>query len=290
MVRPRHVVTALTCFLALTGCKTSTATSADAAQNDGRSMLWDDKPLTAQWRSWTPSDAPSTPPALADGATAFDFWQVTDEPFREDAWAALFGVLTEARTIAPDDAADTFRMLMTVLEPENPEGIAHLDATFFAARPGQPMFEGVAWRMWRELPSGATPGVTVWLRRASGGAELPTEATLWLYGGFEETRSLTLRVSADAWLAADGIVTHATTAVEGGEPRLMHDILQMRFWKPVVGSAYLDTAIRRRESPTQTPPQQPVALGLALGDRDIEQVFSDSVFAPRFTLFPTKQP
>lgn len=286
MLRALYILSALL----LTACATTGASGTSTADGPSRAMLGlDDEPLTAQWREWTPVATLSTPD-LNGAATAFDYWQVTDEAFIEEAWAAIFGVLHEARAVAPRAMNDTFRMLMTVLEPQNPEGTAHLDATFFASQRGaQPAFEGVAWRLWRELPSGATPGVTVWLQRQPGGSDQSTAANVWLYGGFAETDSLTVTLAEDGWKLSNGLVARGMTPTEHGEPALLHDILRSTFWRPVTGPAYIETTLARREEAAQTPQQQPIALGLVLGARDIDQVFNDSVFVPRFTLFPTKQ-
>lgn len=280
----------LTLILLFSACKTTAPSVADGPQ---RQMLGlGDEPLAADWLEWTPQQQTSTPTSLADDATAFDYWQITDEAKREEAWAAIFGLLGEVRRVAPREYDTTFRMLMTVLEPGTDEGAQHLDATFFAARPGtSSMFEGVGWRLWRELPSGATPGVTVWLRRYEASAERPTEAFVWFYGGFDEAKSLTLRFDGTngwAMTVGDGIITTPSTAMKG-ESRLLEGIIVGTFWQPIIGSQYLETDVERRERTTPTPAQQPTALGLPLGDRDIDQVFSDSVFAPRLTLFPAKQ-
>lgn len=279
----------LLAFIVLFGaCKTTAPSTGEGTDR----RLFGDDPLQADWQEWTPQDARSTPAQLADVATAFDYWQVTDETQLEEAWAAIYGVLTEVRRVAPREYDPTFRMLMTVLEPQMNEEKAHLDTTFFAARPGTSrMFEGVSWRLWRELPSGATPGVTVWMRRQEAGSERPREIFVWFYSGFEEAESLTLHLDGTrdwAMTVQGGIVTAAKTPMQG-EARLLSGILLQTFWQPVIGSSYLETPIQKREPTIDTPPQQPVALGLALGDRDIDQVFTDSVFAPRLTLFPTKQ-
>ena len=268
------------------------ASSRGGAANSGpqRALLGSaDDPLQADWQNWTPQNVRSTPPTLDGTATAFDYWQVTDLAQHEAAWAAIFGLLGEVRRTAPREYESTLRMLMTVLEPD-PKAPAQLDATFFAARPGSAIeFEGVGWRLWRELPSGAAPSVTVFLRRDPRGADTPDQAMVWLFGGFDEAPSLTVRLDGvNAWRTtlADGIADHADTPIDA-ESALLEAILRDTFWSPVVGPSYIETPIERRQTLQQTPPQQPRALGLMLGDRDIDQVFTNSVFAPRMTLFPT---
>lgn len=278
----------LLCVLCLTACK---STPQPRGEGTDRTLFGDD-PLTADWQEWTPQQTASTPQQLTEKSTAFDYWQVIDERQREEAWAAIFGVLSEVRQVAPRQYDTTFRMLMTVLEPGGVDGVEQLDATFFAARPGTaPMFEGVGWRLWRELPSGATPSVTVWMRRYEADPEYPAEAYIWFYGGFEESESMTLHLDGSqnwAMRVARGIGTSPTTPIEG-ESQLLRGILIATFWEPIIGPQYLETAMAKREETVATPGQQPTAMGLALGDRDIDQVFSDSVFAPRLTLFPAKQ-
>ena len=243
------------------------------------------------WRDWTPqAQTQSSPQSFDAQATAFDYWQVTDEGQREAAWAAIFGVLSEVRQNAPADYEPTLRMLMTVLEPE-PEGApVRLDATFVAARPGSKApFEGVGWRLWRELPSGAAPSVTILLSRSAVGPREPDTAVVWLFGGYEEARSLSVQLDGrSGWVMklGDGIGVDTTTELSG-EGALLSQILRTTFWDPVVSNAYLETSLERRETPEPTPPQHPTALGLSLGDRDIDQVFTESVFAPRLTIYPS---
>jgi len=278
----------LCCIFALTACKNQPPTRGEGTER----QLFGDDPLAADWQEWTPRDTSSTPGTLSDHSTAFDYWQVTDNGHREEAWAAIYGVLSEVRRVAPKDYDTTFRMLMTVLEPAEADGSQQLDATFFAARPGTaPMFEGVGWRLWRKLPSGATPSVTVWMRRYEADPEYPAEAYIWFYGGFEESKSMTLHLDGSqnwAMRVSSGIGTGPETPI-AGESQLLRGILIATFWEPIIGPQYLETTIEKREKTLETPTQQPTAMGLPLGDRDIDQVFTDSVFAPRLTLFPAKQ-
>lgn len=289
-VRAMRRTSLIVLFVLFAACRTAPTTTSESSR---QMMGLDEEPLAADWLEWTPRSGPSTPTQLATASTAFDFWQVTDVEQRESAWAAIFGLLSEVRRVAPREYESTLRMLMTVLEPQMGDGEQHLDATFFAGKPGgAAMFEGVGWRLWRELSSGATPGVTVWMRRYEASPDKPIEAFVWIYGGFEQTKSLTLRLDGtNGWAMSlnSGIGTVAETPISG-EAQLVHAILLETFWLPVVGPQYLETAIEKREPAIETPPQQPVALGLPLGDRDIDQVFTDSVFTPRLTVLPTKRP
>lgn len=252
-------------------------------------MGLDEEQLTDVWKDWTPNEE-SAMPDLSASATAFDYWQVTDEEYLETVWAAFFALLSEARSmVSPADYDPTFRMLMTVLEPEIAAGPRRLDITFIAAKSGsEVLWEGVAFRLWRELPSGATPAVSILLRRSEGGAESPDEALVWFHSGYDEASSMSMRLAHERgnWemFSGPGIATTAGTAMDG-EADALGAVLLQSFWAPIVGSAYLETPIEVREKREPTPAPLPVAAGLELGDRDIEQVFSDSVFAPRLTTF-----
>ena len=248
----------------------------------------DEAPLTDVWRDWQPAIGPSTPVEFAAQASAFDYWQITDEAYLEEAWTAMFAMLTEFRAQSRGSYDETFRTLMTVLEGD--EGSRRFDVTFVVSRPGaEPMWEGLVARVYRELPDGGAPGVSVLLRRPEGAGDEPAAMTLWLFSGFSEAPSLTValdRAGAN-WSArvAPGITLRTPEALADDET-LVATVLQETFWRRLVGRNYMESDISRRDAIEPTPGPQPVAAGLELGDRDIEQVFSDSVFAPRLTDFP----
>lgn len=250
----------------------------------------DDRPLTAVWSQWTAADGPSTPFALPATASAFDYWQVTDQDFIDDAWGAIFAVVGQIRSLAPPQYSETFRTLMTVLEES--EGPRRLDLTFATSRPSTGrMWEGIIVRVYRELPSGAAPGVAVLLRRWEGGAAEPESVSVWFYSGFVEAPSLsaTFEPTGNTWSTrlGPGVTLERGELIEH-DSKVLATVLTQTFWQPFAGTAYMETKLARRDAPIPTPPAQPVAGGLELGDRDIDQVFSDSVFAPRLTIFPSK--
>lgn len=267
-----------------------------ARRGDGapqRSLIGlDDEPLTDVWKEWTPAGGPSTP-RFDVAPTAFDYWQITDAGYIDVAWAALFSMLSEARTQTPGEYGETFRTLMTVLEEDMAEGERRLDVTFLVSDPAAPsQWEGLAVRFWREFPSGAAPSVSLLLRRPEGGPETPTEIAIWFFSGFEEAASMTMKLEqADGWRAhaADGIVWTTPRGLDG-EPDTVAAVAVQTFWTSFTGKAYVENPFDRREEPTPTPTPQPTALGLQVGDRQIEQVFTGSVFAPRLTNFPPRQP
>lgn len=279
-------------LVAFAGCTTSEGTRrADEAPQ--RSLMGlDDEPLTDIWKDWTPATGPSTP-TFAIRPTAFDYWQITDAEYIDVAWASLFSLLSEARTQAPGRYDETFRTLMTVLEEEMAEGERRLDFTFLVSSPTAPtQWEGLAVRFWREFPSGATPSVSLLMRRPERGAETPDEISVWFFSGFEEADSMTMKLSHDGgWraTAADGIVWETTRDLDG-EPDTVATVAVHTFWTGFTDKAYVENPFERREEAKPTPESQPMALGLEIGDRQIEQVFTGSVFAPRLTTFPAKSP
>jgi hypothetical protein len=84
---------------------------------------------------------------------------------------------------------------------------------------------------------------------------------------------------------SEGIVSDARRDLDG-EPAAVVAVALTTFWAPFIGPAYVESPFERREKPSETAGPQPVALGLEVDDRQIEQVFTDSVFAPRLTDFP----
>lgn len=250
----------------------------------------DDEPLTDEWKDWTPTGTPATPRQIAQSATAFDYWQITDPAYEEQAWSALFAILGEVRSEAPADYNKTFRMIMTVLEPGASEGLRFVDVTFLVSKvDADTSWEGLAVRIWRELPSGATPAVSVLLRRSPRSPDIPSDLFLWVHSDFAETPSYTLRmrVASGQWTQvwAKGISMTPTEQFEG-EGKVLSAIMEQTFWAPFTGSAYLETPVSYRDEANAEQTRLPIALGATLGDRDIDQVFSDSVFAPRLTQFP----
>lgn len=273
----------------LTGTACRTGKPAPTPSDDDRELMGlADRPLTAMWESWTPSDQMSTPPALTTTAAAFDYWQISDEAVIDEAWIAISAVVSNVRNDTAPLYDDTFRTLMTVLE-EN-EGPRRLDVTFVvsqrdAARP----WEGILVRVYREMPDGASPGVSLLLRRRAGGPDAPRDARVWFFSGFEEAPSVSLSLARrdDQWLAhiSEGVVLEASQRVNL-DASVVAAVLTQTFWTPYTGNAYLEFNAARQTEHLATPATHPLSAGIPLGDRDIEQVFSDSVFAPRLTGFP----
>ncbi len=290
--RPLFVALLLSALSVGVGCS-SAPKSSDPVVNEGGTLIGlDDDRLTAIWENWTPSEGPSTP-SYSSRATAFDYWQITDADYIDTAWAAVFAVVQFARNETDPAFEDTYRTLMTVLEDDT-EGERRFDLTFVAAAPGSnTSWEGVIARVYREKANGAAPGIAVELRRPEGGAQTPTSANVWFFSSYAEARSVTLDVdkAAGGWdgTFAEGIVREGTRPLDA-DPAIVAVVLQQVFWTPFVASSYMDTTVERRDVPLPTPRPHPVAAGLELGDRDIDQVYSDTVFPPRLTAFPVAVP
>ncbi|MFU8803425.1 MAG: hypothetical protein ACNA8W_06425 [Bradymonadaceae bacterium] len=253
-------------------------------------MGLDDGPPIDVWRDWTPkSEVHSVPAALGDEATAFDFWRIDDDAFREQAWGAIFTTLGILRQEArgDDTIEEAATLLMASIDPS--DSTVELDATFVhgqgtADREGD--WEGILIRIWTPVES-TTAGASLLLERFADGPESPSQITLWAVTGFEENPGFTARFGSPRTRAALSL-SHGlqrTEAPEDTHPlehaELVWTILEESLWKPLIHSAYLESQIRTGDD--TSPAGFEKAAGLELREREIEEMFSGSVFPPRIS-------
>lgn len=249
-------------------------------------MGLDDAPLTEVWADWTPADHPPTP-ALAGQADAFDHWEIRDEAFVEATWASIFGVLDTMRRTAPADQEEAFRTLLTVLEPGWSSTPLLVDVTFVVT-PAQTerQWEGTLLRIARTLPNGLQPTVSVLSTRRPGDPPTPRRITVWLSPGANEapafSRHLIRRQDA-SWgmFHTDGLTLEGGALVDVPDSALIAQILVEASWRRFALDQYVSSAH------TDTPAGGAPPGGLVTADRSIDQVFSDTAFAPRITDFPS---
>jgi hypothetical protein len=241
----------------------------------------------AYWAAWTP--APEAP-ALGDlGAhLVFDHWTLDGEG-TELVWSALFPILDSARLAGPAEAAPALELALHVLEPDDaPGGRVASDVSFVVSgRGAAPEWEGVLVRIWRELPSGASPGVGVLLtRHARGELESPSVATVWVSPGFSEVApaTVTLRgdVTVSAGLGGASPVDDPLEPLYPAEPEplaaSLFEALTPAMWDTLTRERYVDPALGLLESP---PEPSPRFAAPKVASRDIDQVFSQTAFLPK---------
>ncbi len=238
----------------------------------------------AYWSGWTP-----TPEAPARGALAehvvFDHW-VLDGDGTELVWSALFPILDAARLSGPPEVAPAVELVLNVLEPDDaPGGRVASDVSFLvSARGAETGWEGVFVRIWRELPGGASPGVGVLLlRHAEGALDAPSAATVWVSPGFSEVAPATVSLRGDLTVTAG--LTDASSVVDPRQPiepapmaASLFETLTPAMWDTLTREPYIDPALGVLESPPEPAPR---FAAPEVVRRDIDQVFSRTVFLPK---------
>lgn len=263
-------------------CATTQSSPADAS--DSRMLGLGDEPQRPIWEGWTPAPAPSLSVETREPLEAFDFWHIDDPAYVESAWATLSTLLDSVRRHTADDGMRQGATLMLeALEPDRGNEL-RVDATFYVTE----RREGVAVRFSRVFDSGGSASVVALLdRRADGGTD-PDRIRVFASPGFEQPSGFevalakngqdwgsTLRRSKAATPAATGVVREAP---------LYADVLAAQLWEPLTGNAYADGDLQAGAPGEVIGPFLP-ALGLDVGDRQIERVFTNSVFTPRMDGF-----
>ncbi len=255
--------------------------------DDGPRMIGlEDPPPVDVWTEWTAdASAPTAPVLLGQRFAAFDYWQVADEAFVSQSWNALFPVLDTLRRESAElaNVEETLTLLMATVEPGAASKPTGMDITFVvSARPGAEA-EGVLVRLFQPLDSGATPGISILLVRQPGGSAAFGEAYIWGTSGFAQGSAFSARVDTESIVLAAGLVYPMAAQKDAGadlSAQLIYEILAEQLWRPLTGMAYLESQLPA-EQPIAQPPGFEPAAGLVLGDREVEQVFNDTVFVPR---------
>lgn len=272
-----------------TACRTSGATRGDGQGNDSLAEeTMGDEP-SAPWAKWTATPGKAPHPVLAE-INAFDYWQLHDQTFARELWAALFPILDTLRS-HPDATEQTRRSLdamLALMEPGDSRSgpPISMDVTFLVGEDGDGVFEGVLVRFSRNIER-TTPVLSMMLTR-HGGDVSPTDVILWGDPAFQESSPFSARLTRSGSSLADG---QRTRPVMLGAKRhedlssaLAIDILSRALWPKLTQEAYLDSALARHEKSGEEsdpmPPGFEPAGGLKLRDREIEEVLSDTAFPP----------
>ncbi|AWV89893.1 hypothetical protein [Bradymonas sediminis] len=304
----RGLATAATLLLvgAAAGCA-----SGGSQGNGGGLMGLDSQSAQAIWADWTPvarGDQGLLPDAFVDEVVAFDYWQIDAAEFEEDAWSGAASVLDYLRREASDGSGlnakqrATATLLLQALDggagEANAIGARRMDVTFVVSLDPDRAEEGMIVRFYAPLTDkGATPGLAIYMGRVEGESGGFERALVWARPGFEQAEAFTVALNqapasadADGWSARqyDGIVAPRDSAngemTQGDSLEevagLAEAIFKSQFWTPFSGSNYVEAksvADQERALPDDIKP----ALGLTLRERQIEEIYRDTVFIPR---------
>lgn len=262
-------------------CATSSATTSDttrAPNAPNRTLMGlEDDPIDV-WSAWTPmAQVDSVPTSFKEQALAFDFWRIDDEPFRQQAWESTFTVLSILRQQALEDEAITsaITLLMSTFDPAYPN--TEVDVTFVLDK-NHGSWEGVLVRLWMPYEQ-TTIGTSLFLRRLSDGRPSPEDITIWGITGFEENRGFMATLEREGSLFITSDMEGQSPPHQANLSRAVFALLETSLWTPLTGNAYVEA--RMEEDPKPTPQGFEAAAGLDLREREIEEMFTDSVFPPR---------
>lgn len=225
----------------------------------------------APWESWTPVE-PRMPSELDDWIV-FDRYRLDESAELETVWSSIFGVLSGVRNqLDNEDAHASTRVLMALLEPTED---TVFELLFVASTTGER--EGVLLRgHHRSEPT----RLSVLLARDQGGFG-PAKVQGWFVPGFEEAPVLKISLErVDRQWVYETIVgreqpsrvTHPDDAAS-----LVASVVQEGLWSPWVGSSY--SSLEGRDKPESIE-------GMQARQRSINEVLSDTVFAPRVGRIP----
>lgn len=221
------------------------------------------EPDPAPWRS-AEVLAMVERPAL-EGWVVFDARGVESAATRELTWQAISAILAGF-------ADPAMRMVQAELEPA-PD--VFWDLYFLVNKADQR--EAVLWRMVRSSSPGELK-LNVLVEREAG-ADTPDRVSLWVSTGVSAPTPASLRYERQNTCTtyfASGITT-PSAEIQDNTCQLAHDVLVALLFTNVSGAGYLED--RDVETPTHH-----THADLEVRDRQIDEVFSDSAFPPRWTL------
>lgn len=296
----RGIASAATVLLiaSAVGCASS------GSQGGGAGLMGlDSQPAGPIWADWTPvarGGQGLLPEAFIDEVVAFDYWQIDATEHEEDAWSGAASILDYLRRESSNGAGlnakqrATATLLLQALDgADRDSGARRMDVTFVVSLDPEKTEEGLIVRFYAPLADkGATPGLAVYLGRVEGGSGGFERALVWARPGFEQAEAFTIALnkapsSADGsgWSAHqfDGIVAprDSSESVSLEEVAdLAEAIFKRQFWTPLTGVNYVE-ATDLADEESALPEDIKPALGLTLRERQIEEIYRDTVFIPR---------
>lgn len=296
----RGALGAAALVLLLGGC----ASSGSGAGASGGLMGLDDGPQEPVWAGWQVDPAASEllPSAFVDEVVAFDYWQIEDTAFRERAWTGAASLLDYLRRDAGEGGAlkerqaRTATLLLQAFEGrqgDNSEPSGQMDVTYVVSLDPAQEMEGVVVRFYAHIDSkDVTPALGIFLGRIADAGESFERAFLWTRPGFEEAEAFTMQLERAAdeqagwgarlergqtWGAQD---SEAPAPELGEVAELTATIFEQDFWGPLTGPDYVEAA-PRADQEIELPGDIEPAIGLPVRERQIEEIYRDTVFVPR---------
>ena len=288
---------------AAAGCASS------GSQGNGAGLMGlDSQPSEAIWTDWTPvarGEQGLLPEAFIDEVVAFDYWQIDAGEYEEDAWSGAASILDYLRRESSNGGGlnakqrATATLLLQALDGAKEDaGARRMDVTFVVSLDPEKAEEGLIVRFYAPLSDkGATPGLAIYLGRVEGQSGGFERALVWARPGFEQAEAFTIALnkapaSAEGarWSAHqfDGIVaprgSSESDAPEGESLEevagLAEAIFKRQFWTPLTGNDYVE-ATELADTERALPEDIKPAIGLTLRERQIEEIYRDTVFIPR---------
>src|SRR5690554_1549460 len=285
------------------GCASS------GSQGDNADLMGlDSQPSEAIWTDWTPvarGEQGLLPEAFIDEVVAFDYWQIDAGEYEEDAWSGAASILDYLRRESSNGGglnakqrATATLLLQTLDGAKEDAGARRMDVTFVVSLDPEKAEEGLIARFYAPLSDkGATPGLAIYLGRVEGQSGGFERALVWARPEFEQAEAFTIALnkapaSAEGarWSAHqfDGIVAprgaSLADAPEGESLEevagLAEAIFKRQFWTPLTGNNYVE-ATELADTERALPEDIKPAIGLTLRERQIEEIYRDTVFIPR---------
>ena len=270
----------------------SRAHEQDASSTQGAAALARLSAPAPGWTRWRPQPTAPSSPSLT-GLRAFDYWQIEDAGFVQQLWPALFAALDYLRAQlgpAQADMRQTIELLLTMMEPGRPlkgRSSPQVDVTFVTGQDESGEWEGALWRVFVTLEGGAAPGLTLLLKRRVGRDAAPSRVTLWGSSGHEQGKPFSASLVREAAKTAslrwdEGLVAQPQERPQERSQAagLMLEVLLGALWPRISQQAYLEPAIGRAAQQRALPASFPPACGLSLRERELEQIYADTVFIP----------
>lgn len=235
----------------------------------------------AAWSAWTPKASAALVPHLAH-TTAFDHWAL--EPSEvEGVWQGVYPTLDALRLMKgiPQNVRTSIHALSAQLDPAQGATL-HVDVTFLAN--ATELWEGVLVQLYSPRKRGAPAHLAMLIQRSEQ-ARGAGRVTLWGAQGFEQSSAWTAQLIPAQTQASVSVssaleIAPAKAVETSSGIALMRKLMVSGVWPKVTGQAYLEPTIKRTTTRVARVDAVPVAAGMPLKERSIEEVLSQTSFVP----------